>query len=374
MQIVRNEKGEAARITMPRWFDAHLHVRHGEMLKLVLPFTAAYCDCATIMPNRKRDKWDFGILSGRDVAGYRAEILSALDRHIYFRHPFAPIMTVKITDETTPEMVEDAWKEGALAGKGYPLGVTTNTEKGITDFRQLWPVFGKMEELGMLLLLHGTVPRKPGAKITEEGERELEWAFIPTLLEIHRAFPRLKIVLEHVTTKRAVNLISTLPETVRATITAHHPLLTLDQVLEGGKIKNVHNYCEPVAKGERDREALEEALVSGDPHYLFGTDSAPHPELEKLWTDEKQGKPGTFTAPIAYSLRIELFEKHGCLEKLEPHTSGSGMEHYGLEHSERTVTFVKKPWVVPDRYGDVVPFKAGETLQWQIEETINAGG
>jgi len=151
MEIERNATGEAVRITMRRWFDAHLHLRHGEMLRNVLPFSAAYCDGALVMPNLKRHEGDTGVLTGEDVAIYRAEILRAADGLPGKKHQFYPFMTVKITDRTTPEMVENAWKEGVIAGKAYPMGVTTNAEEGVSDFRRLWPVFKTMQDIGMAL-------------------------------------------------------------------------------------------------------------------------------------------------------------------------------------------------------------------------------
>jgi len=174
-------------------------------------------------------------------------------------------------------------------------------------------------------------------------------------------------VLEHVTTEKAVDLIAELPETVGATVTVHHLFLLFHDVFKGGKIQESHHFCEPVAKGERDREALRRVVLSGNPHFFLGTDSAPHPEDEKRWVGEKQGKPGSFTAPVAYSPLFTLYEEYGHLERSEPFVSEIGPRHYGFEPSTRTVTFVKKPWRVPDRYGDVVPFMAGEILQWQVE-------
>lgn len=298
MEIEQNEQGEAVRITMPRWFDAHLHLRHGEMLRNVLPFSAAYCDRAVVMPNLKRHEGDAGVLTGEDMAMYRAEILRAVDGLSGEKHQLSPLMTIKIADRTTPEMVTDALREGAVAGKAYPTGVTTNAEEGVSDFKRLWPVFKTMQDIGMMLCLHGTVPRKKGSKITLAGERAREERFLPTLLAIHTAFPRLKIVLEHVTTQKAADLITELPETVGATVTVHHLFLLFYDVFKRGKMRQSHHFCEPVAKGERDREALRRMVLSGDPHFFLGTDSAPHPELEKQWVGEKQGKPGSFTAPL----------------------------------------------------------------------------
>lgn len=327
--------------------DFHCHLRCGYMLDRVLPFTASVFGRAIIMPNTNQP-----ILTDEDVLEYRKKILQS--RKIY---NFTPLMTIQITDSTTEEIVEKAHQAGAVAGKVYPIGVTTNSGNGVKDFGKLSNVFKKMQEIGMALLLHG---EKPDVFCLN---REKE--FLNILIEINKKFPELKIVMEHITTRLAVETVKSL-KNVAATITAHHLVLTLDDVV--GNLLSPHNFCKPIAKYPKDRAALLEAATSGNPEFFFGSDSAPH------WKEDKEcsgGCAGIFSAPVAIPLLAEIFEKKDCLNKLENFVSTFGAVFYDLPLNKEKITLVKKNWIVPEKYGtesaDIIPFMAGKKLSWQVE-------
>lgn len=330
-------------LTLRKPDDFHLHLRQGEMLKNVLPHTVAQCARAIIMPNLTPP-----VLTAEDLKKYRQEIESALTGKA-----FTPLMTFKIVSSTTPEMVKELKIAGASAGKMYPEGVTTNSEDGVSDFPALYPVFAEMEKQGLVLCLHGEMP----------GEfcLDRESAFLDVLKDIADHFPTLKIVLEHITTADAVDAVESLPEQVAATITVHHLALTLDDVI-GDKIQP-HHFCKPIAKRPEDRQALLLAATGGSSKYFLGTDSAPHLKENK---ECAEGCAGVYTAPVMLPILAELFEETGALDMLENFTSRYGAEFYGLPLNEEKVQLTKKSWKVPDQYEGVVPFRAGEMLNWSV--------
>ncbi len=338
-------------LTLRRFNDMHCHFRTGELLKEVLPFTMGYCSYAVAMPNTRPR----AILVGHDVRNYRDEIEICISRQSSI-FDFEPLMTIEIRDNTTPKMIEEAKKAGAVAGKIYPLGVTTNSDEGLRDFfaDPIAETFLAMQDLGMLLLLHGELDR--GRTLVTNREK----VFLPTLFWLAANFPGLKVVLEHVSTKEAVELTKNLGKNIAATITAHHLWTTLNDVLGSGI--RPHNMCMPVPKGFDDRDALVAAATSGNPKFFLGSDSAPHPKEKK---ECAHGACGVFTAPILPSLLAEVFEKADCLDRLEGFTSRFGADFYGLPLCSRKIKLEKKEWTVPAQYGSVVPFKAGEKLQWQ---------
>ncbi|MBI4239576.1 dihydroorotase [Candidatus Uhrbacteria bacterium] len=325
--------------------DFHLHLRDGDMLANVLPLSAAQFARATVMPNLSPK-----ILTAADVESYRARILSNLKGEA-----FEPLMTLYVNDNTTPEMIAEAKKIGTVAGKVYPKNMTTGSDDGVSDFNRLYPVVEAMQECGMLLLLHGEDPT-PNVFCLKREE-----LFLPILKKSVADFPRLNIVFEHVSSAAAVSLISELPDTVAATITVHHLILTLDDVI-GGMLKT-HHFCKPIAKTPKDRNALLMAALSGNPKFFFGSDSAPHAQKKK---EASSGMAGIFTAPVALPLLADLFEQNNALEKLESFVSQFGAECYGLPLSQEKLVLEKKEWTVPLEYGGVVPFKAGETLNWHV--------
>lgn len=343
-------------ISIRRFNDMHVHVRVGDVLETVLPITAAYCSRAIVMPNTRPR----AIRTAEDIVWYRGEIQRVLDKQGITN--FEPLMTIDIRDSTTPAMIEAAKYAGVVAGKVYPLGVTTNSDEGLRDFysKEITETFREMERCHMRLLLHGELD-KPRTLVTKR-----EHAFLPTLKYLAETFPNLRIVLEHISTKKAVDAVEKLGVNVAATITAHHLCLTLNDVIGYGI--RPHNGCMPTPKGFTDRYALLRAAFSGDPKYFLGSDSAPHLQEKK---ECAVGACGVFSAPILPQLLAQIFEASGesyWVELLEDFTSVIGAEFYGLPSSEEKITLVRKPFVVPDLIGGIVPFKAGETLNWTLTD------
>lgn len=328
--------------------DFHSHFRLGEMLEKVLKYTSDNVGRAIVMPNTS----PMPIFTAEDVERYRNEILEALREDI--ASGFTPLMTIQITESTTPEIIFAAKEAGAVAGKVYPRGMTSHSEFGVMDYKKIYPALYAMQECGMHALFHGESP-KPDLFCLDR-----EKAFLWTFKVIAGTFLNLKIILEHVTTAEAIDCIESSGENVAATITAHHLYLTLNDVV-GGKLQP-HNFCKPLAKREEDKRALIEAAISGNPKYFFGSDTAPWMREDKECSD---GCAGCFTAPIALPLLISLFESENSLEKLENFCSGFGADFYGIQRNTKIVRYEKKPWVVPNEYHGIVPFMAGKTLDWQ---------
>jgi dihydroorotase len=263
-------------------------------------------------------------------------------------------MSVKITQNTTPEHIYAAHEAGAIVGKGYPIGVTTNAEDGISNFFALGPVWLAMQKVGMVLSLHGEDPDTPCMV------REL--SFLPTLSSLASDFSTLRIVMEHLTTRKAVEIVAGLPERVAATITVHHLVLTLDDLI-GGSLQP-HNFCKPVAQTRDDRKALIEAVTSGNPKFFFGSDSAPHLRSAK---ESSNGSAGIFSAPVVLPVLCQVFEEAGALGRLEDFISVYGASFYGLPLNHGTITVKQKRVVVPQEIDGIVPFMAGQALAWSVE-------
>lgn len=340
------------RITLRRLDDMHCHFRVGSLMREVVPFTAQYAGRGIAMPNTRPR----AILTGEDVVWYRDEIKRALEE-IPHRYPFEPLMTIEIRDSTTPQIIMEAHRAGAIAGKVYPLGVTTNSDEGLRNFEStsISETFLAMQNVGMLLLIHGELDRER-TLVTKKEE-----AFLPTLLILAEKFPNLKIVLEHVSTRVAVESVRKLRKNVAATITAHHLCLTLNDVVGYGI--QPHHVCVPIPKDFDDRDTLIAAATSGDPKFFLGSDTAPHMREKK---ECAKGACGVYTAPVLPQVLAEVFEKSGRLDRLEDFTSRFGAEFYGLPLNEGTISLVKSEWIVPEQIGGVVPFYAGAKLQWQL--------
>lgn len=323
--------------------DFHVHLRTGDLLTTVLPCTANVFSRALVMPNANPP-----ILTAEDAKQYRQEILRLAPAG------FEPLMTIKLTDYTKPEMVRQAKKAGVIALKAYPAGVATNSQDGIPDFLALYSVFEEMAKVGMVLSIHG---EKPGVNCLYAEEE-----FLPTLKDIAETFPRLKIVMEHITTGAAVKTISGLPDNVSATITAHHLHLTFSDVVSD-KIRP-HNFCWPIAKTVENRRALILAATSGNQKFFFGSDSAPHLRLKK---ESAEASPGIFSAPVALLLLATIFEERNALDRLENFVSRFGAEFYGLSLNEGSISLVPKLTEIPKEIAGIVPFMAGEKLLWGVE-------
>lgn len=375
-------------LVLPPMDDLHLHVREGDMLQAVLPHTMRCARRAIIMPNTKP-----AILTAADVRRYRKEINDCIKRAAALEssvnpHGFEPLMTIELRGNTTPEIIREAHQEGVRAAKIYPKNGTTNAADGfdIEDFRrpEVHEVFGVMNELGWKLLIHGEHVNDETHIVTHR-----EAAFLETFEYLVRAIPQtqgLRIVLEHISDHRSVKLVEELPETVAATITAHHLFLTLNDVLGDGV--RPHNMCMPVAKKIEDRKALREAATSGNPKFFAGSDSAPHPVSAK---EGEKGACGAYTAPHLVELYATAFERLEALDKLEGFLCQHGADFYGLPRSaeltDSCIVLERREHQVPALYTNrhwqncymerdpswtgpekdfIVPFMAGETLPWKL--------
>jgi len=335
-------------ISITRPDDFHVHLRDGDVLKGVCRYTSSVFERALVMPNLTPP-----IRTGHDVASYRERIMSA---HGSERESFTPLMTFKIMPNMLPNDVAACVAAGAVAGKLYPEGVTTNSEDGVKSFFSVEPVFAELERLGAVLCLHGETP---GVFCMDR-----EKAFLHDLRKIVNDFPKLRIVLEHVTTADAVRAVREGPDTLSATITVHHLVTTLDDIV-GGSL-NPHNFCKPIPKRPEDMWALRHAVFDGSPKFFLGTDSAPH----LVGTKEcASGCAGVFSAPCAMETLFELFEDAQVNEAvLEAFTSRNGARFYGLPQNRDTVEFVRRPCFVPAVIAGVVPFRAGQELRWSREQ------
>ena len=328
------------KITIARPDDLHLHLRQGEMLSAVLPATASQFGRALVMPNT-----DPPILTAEDATAYRRRIEAE-------GTGLEPLMTIKLVPSTTPAIVRAA-KGAVVAGKLYPEGVTTNSDDGVSDIKRMYPVFEAMQDAGLTLCLHG---ERPDAFCIDR-----EAAFLADLYDIAECFPRLRIVLEHVTTLAAVSAVEALPDNVAATVTVHHLYLTLDDVI-GGALRP-HAFCKPVAKRPEDREALILAATGGNPKFFLGTDSAPHARGRK---ECDGGCAGVYSAPVAMQALASLFERRDAIGRLEAFASVHGAAFYGLPRAEGKLELVRQPTWVPRELHGVVPFFAGKTLDWRV--------
>ena len=332
--------------------DWHLHLRDGAAMASVVGHTAHRFARAIVMPNLRPP-----VVTTAQAVAYRERILAALPPESHFQ----PLMTLYLTDNTRPEELALARASGAVAAcKLYPAGATTNSESGVTEMTRIYPVLAAMAELGLPLLVHGEVTD------TAVDIFDREACFIEEhLAPLVDAFPRLRVVFEHVTTEEAVQFVRQGPETLGATITAHHLLYNRNALLAGGI--RPHYYCLPVLKRERHRRALVEAATGGHRRFFLGTDSAPHPQGKK---ESACGCAGVYSAHAALELYAEVFEEAGALDRLEGFASHHGADFYGLPRNTGTLTLRREPWPVPESYPlgteRVIPLRAGETVAWRI--------
>jgi dihydroorotase len=336
-------------LTLTRPDDWHLHLRDGDMLAAVLPDTAQRFGRAIVMPNLKPP-----VRTVAEAAAYRDRILAALPAGLAFE----PLMTLYLTDNTSPEEVLKARASGFVhAVKYYPAGATTNSDSGVTDIRRVDAVLEAMQEAGMPLLLHGEVT-DPGVDVFDREAVFIERILAPLLQRL----PRLRVVLEHITTRQAAEFVAAAPANVGATITVHHLLYNRNAMFRGGI--RPHYYCLPVLKRETHREALVAAATSGNPKFFLGTDSAPHVTSAK---EAACGCAGIYTAHAAIELYAEAFEAAGALDRLEAFASHFGPDFYGLPRNADTLTLVREDHTVPARHaGGITPLRAGEQLAWRL--------
>ena len=338
-------------LTLTRPDDWHLHVRDGAALHAVVPHTAAQFGRAIIMPNLRPP-----VTTAQQAMDYKARILQAVPAGLQFE----PLMTLYLTDNLPPDEIARAKAAGVVACKLYPAGATTNSDMGVTNIRNIYPVLEAMQREGMLLLVHGEVT-SPDIDLFDR-----EAVFIDQHLEpLRKDFPGLKIVMEHITTREAAQYVAAGNDRLGATITCHHLLYNRNALFTGGI--RPHYYCLPVLKRETHRLALVEAATSGNPRIFLGTDSAPHAAHLK---EHATGCAGCYTAHAAIELYAEAFEQAGALDKLEGFASFYGADFYGLPRNTSTITLRKQAWAVPESYayGDaqLKPLRAGDTLAWKL--------
>ncbi|MDZ7594205.1 MAG: dihydroorotase [Thiobacillus sp.] len=338
-------------LTISRPDDWHIHFRDGAAMQSVLPDTARVFGRAIAMPNLKPP-----VVNVADAAAYRARLLAAAAGTA-----FEPLMTLYLTDNTQPDEIRRARESGFVhAVKYYPAGATTNSDSGVTELTKAYKAITAMEEVGMPLLLHGEVV-DPEVDVFDR-----EAVFIERhLTRLLRDFPKLKIVLEHITTRQAAEFVAAAPANVAATITVHHLLYNRNAMFRGGI--RPHMYCLPVLKREQHRQALVAAAISGNPKFFLGTDSAPHAVGAK---ETACGCAGIYSAHAAIELYAEAFEDAGALDKLEAFASFYGADFYGLPRHTDTLTLRRESWEAPAslRLGDetLVPLRAGEAIRWRV--------
>ena len=338
-------------LTLVRPDDWHLHVRDGAILKDVVPATARQFSRAIIMPNLVPPVTD-----AKQAMAYRDRILEAAGDS-----KFQPLMTLYLTETTTPDDIRTAKAQGIVAAKLYPAGATTNSASGVTDIKHIYPVLEAMSDEGMLLLVHGEVTDSD-IDIFDREKIFLDRVLAPTL----RAFPELRVVLEHITTADSAEFVRDHSEgRLGATITPQHLMYNRNHLLVGGI--RPHLYCLPVLKRNLHQQALRDVIVSGDNRFFLGTDSAPHAKDRK---ETDCGCAGCYSAFGALPLYAEVFEELGVLDKLEAFASFNGPDFYGLPRNTETITLIRKPWDIPVSLpladGEIVPVRAGEQLQWQL--------
>jgi len=333
-------------LTIRRPDDWHVHLRDGEMLTTVAPFTARQFARAIVMPNLAPP-----ITTAAAASAYRDRIIEAAGPG------FIPLMTCYLTDSISPDEVEKGHANAVwVAAKLYPAGATTNSASGVTDIRKIYPVLERMERIGMILCVHGEVT-DPDVDVFDR-----EAVFIERVLEnVVRDFPALKIVFEHITTAEATQFVEGSGSNIGATVTPQHLIINRNALFAGGL--RPHAYCLPVAKREQHRLTVRKAATSGSANFFLGTDSAPHSREAK---ESSCGCAGIFNAPYALETYAQIFEEEGALDNFEAFASLNGPHFYGLPVNDETVTLEKVDQPVPEEVDGLVPFHAGETLRWKF--------
>jgi dihydroorotase len=339
-------------LTIRRPDDWHVHLRDGDMLRTVVPYTARQFARAIVMPNLTPP-----VTTAAAASAYRDRIRAARPAG----SGFEPLMTCDLTDDSDPDEIARGHAEGVwVAAKLYPANATTNSAHGVTDVRNIRHVLERMQAIGMPLLVHGEVT-DPEVDIFDREAVFIERVLAPLASDL----PALKIVLEHVTTAEAVDFVTGAGPLVAATITPQHLIINRNALFAGGL--RPHAYCLPVAKREHHRLAVRRAATSGSPKFFLGTDSAPHARGAK---ESGCGCAGIFNAPFALETYLQVFEEDGALDRFEGFASEHGALFYGLKLNEEKVELRHAPARVPDTIGPealpIIPFKAGETLAWRL--------
>lgn len=339
-------------LTITRPDDWHVHLRDGNVLSDTVRDIGRYFGRAIVMPNLVPP-----VVNAEMAKGYYDRIQAQNNSET-----FTPLMVLYLTDQTTPQDIIDAKNSGIVyAAKLYPAGATTNSSSGVTDINNIDAVIAQMQECEMPLLIHGEVTTH------EIDIFDREKVFIETILApLVARYPNLSVVLEHITTKDAVDFVKSAGDNIAATITAHHLLYNRNDMLVGGI--RPHYFCLPILKRNTHQQALIEAATSGSAKFFLGTDSAPHAKHAK---ESACGCAGSYTAHAAIELYAEVFDFEGKLENLEAFASLNGPRFYNLPVNTDTITLEKNAWDVPETmtFGDdvVVPIRASEQIQWQVK-------
>jgi dihydroorotase len=340
-------------LTIRRPDDWHVHFRDGDILKSVVPFTARQFGRAIVMPNLTPP-----VVNSKMAMAYRGRILAAVPSDV----SFTPLMTCYLTDATDPSDLAAGHRDGIFtAAKLYPAHATTNSDHGVTAIEKIYPVLETMQESGIPLLVHGEFVHHD-VDIFDREKAFIDIVLLPTL----KRFPRLKVVMEHVTTTEAVQIVRENRPRMGATITPQHLLFNRNAIFQGGI--RPHMYCLPVLKREHHRTALRAAATSGEPGFFLGTDSAPH--LRHL-KENSCGCAGVFSAPVALQAYLRVFAEEKALEHFEAFASLNGPAFYGLPPNEGSLTLAEKPGTPPgattiQNQGEIVPLFVEEQVDWSV--------
>ncbi|MDF3130456.1 dihydroorotase [Kiritimatiellaeota bacterium B1221] len=326
-------------LTLKSPLDMHVHLRQDDMLKQVTPFTSSQFSGAVCMPNTQPPV--------DTLERYRAYVREVTEAAAPFA--FAPYVPLFFRDDFTREELTAA-REELFAIKLYPAGVTTNSEGGVAELSKIEPVLDIMQDLDLPLLVHGETHG-----YSPDRERE----FVSVYDHIASTFPKLRLIMEHITTADAAEFLDK-HDNVFCTVTLHHMLYTLDDMLGG--MFDPFLFCKPILKSPKDRAAIQSLVLSGHKKVMFGSDSAPHTEVMK----RTEGMAGCFTAPMLLPMLAEFFEDHDELELMQAFVSDNARRIYGVTPPERTVVLTREAWVVPPRYGSIVPVNAGQTIRWKL--------
>jgi dihydroorotase len=333
-------------LTIRRPDDWHVHLRDGEMLRWVAPYTARQFARAIVMPNLVPP-----VTTVESAATYRDRIVAAAGPD------FTPLMTCYLTDQADPDELARGYADGVwVAAKLYPAGATTNSASGVTDIRNIYPALERMQAIGMVLCVHGEVT-DPDVDVFDREAVFIERVLKPVVFD----FPELKIVFEHITTSEAIAFVTDGGPNIAATVTPQHMIINRNAIFAGGL--RPHAYCLPVAKREKHRLAVRHAATSGLPKFFLGTDSAPHARSAK---ESACGCAGIFNAPYALESYATVFEEEGALDRFEAFASLNGPSFYGLPVNGGSVTLEKVVTEVAEEIEGLVPFHAGETLSWKF--------
>lgn len=343
-------------LTLTRPDDWHLHLRDGDMLRAVAPDSAAHFGRGLIMPNLVPP-----VVTGSDATAYRERILKALPHG----HRFTPMMTLYLTETTDPADVAAAAEQGLITAlKLYPAGATTNSQSGVRNIDAVLPVLEVMADIGLPLCVHGEVTDSN----VDIFDREA--VFIDRVLApLRQRLPKLRVIMEHVTTADGVAYVRDGGANIAATLTTHHLFINRNHILAGGI--RPHYYCLPVAKRETHRLALVAAAVSGDPSFFLGTDSAPHPDPAKLSTC---GCAGIYTSPNTMACLAQVFEDENALDRLEGFAALNGAAFYGVSPNEGTITLTRgdTPVDVPaprdTEEGMLTVFDPDRPIYWRVSQ------